>query len=262
MPLFIDQTGRTVTINGSPGRIISLVPSQTELLYDLGLREEIGGITKFCVHPEEWIKTKTKVGGTKNIKPAIIDRLKPDLILANKEENVREQVEMLAASYPVWVSDVNNRDDAFKMIEQAGVITGKMEPANELVVTIKEKFAALNFERPGASACYLIWKKPFMTVGGDTFISSMMELAGFENVFKETGRYPSIELEDIKNKNPQFILLSSEPFPFNKQHAEELKSYFTNSRILLVDGEMFSWYGSRMLYAPEYFLNLQRNGIH
>src|ERR1700741_3198050 len=108
---FIDQTGRKISIPQIPQRIISLVPSQTELLFDLGLDKEVVGITKFCVHPPEWFQTKTRVGGTKQLKIDLIKQLQPDLIIANKEENVKEQIEELEKHFPVWISDVNNLED-------------------------------------------------------------------------------------------------------------------------------------------------------
>src|SRR5690242_2173641 len=185
MSLFIDQTGRKVNIPQNPQRIVSLVPSQTELLYDLGLRDEVIGITKFCVHPPEWFNSKTRVGGTKQLKMDIIRRLQPDLIIANKEENVKEQIEELEKDFPVWISDINNRNDADDMIEQAGMMTGKQTQAQQITDRIKENFERLPAPITRLRTCYLIWQKPYMTVGGDTFIHSMMEAAGFDNVFKQ-----------------------------------------------------------------------------
>jgi len=262
MPVFTDQTGHNVIIEKPPRRIISLVPSQTELLYYFGLNEEVVGITKFCVHPKAWFNAKTRVGGTKNIKPEIIRSLQPDLIIANKEENVKEQVEELSTHFPVWISDVNNLADAYEMIEQIGTITARNETARKLVAEIKQEFSILKKDCPKTSACYLIWQKPYMTVGGDTFINAMMKTAGFENVFKSDSRYPEITIEDMMARNPAIILLSSEPFPFTDKHVEELKTHFPGTAIILVDGELFSWYGSRMLHAPGYFLNLRQHGFH
>ena len=261
-PVFTDQSGRNVIIDTPPRRIISLVPSQTELLHYFGLNEEVVGITKFCVHPQAWFRTKTRVGGTKDIKHEIIHSLQPGLIIANKEENIREQVEELSKHYPVWVSDVNNLADAYEMVEQVGTITAKKETAQKLVTEIKQAFSMLKNDSRRITACYLIWQKPYMTVGGDTFINAMMEAAGFENVFKSSNRYPEITLEDIRAKNPAIILLSSEPFPFTNKHTDELKPHFPGTAIITVNGELFSWYGSRMLHAPAYFLNLRQHGFH
>lgn len=263
MPSYTDQTGRTISLESPPQRIISLVPSQTELLFDLGLDEQVVGVTKFCVHPPEWFHSKTRVGGTKKLHPDIIHQLQPDLIIANKEENVKEQVEECAKNYPVWVSDVNNLADAYEMIEQVGLITGKAEKSIEIVTSIKKEFSPLrNMHSPTAGGalrtCYLIWNDPYMTIGGDTFIDSMLEEAGFENVFKDQKRYPIVSIDDIINKKVDVLLLSSEPYPFKQKHIDQLQPLLPSTKIMLVDGEMFSWYGSHLLHAPRYFKELRK----
>jgi ABC-type Fe3+-hydroxamate transport system substrate-binding protein len=269
MPVFTDQTGHSIILNKIPEKIISLVPSQTELLYDLGLDEKVVGITKFCVHPPEWFNTKTKLGGTKQLKMDIIHQIAPDLIIANKEENTKEQVEQLAEHYPVWVSDINSLQTAYEMIEAVGEITGAREKAAELIMQIKANLSEdmresttlanqLPIETGKPRTAYLIWKAPFMTVGGDTFIHSMLQAAGFENIFWDLKRYPEITIDQLKSAECELLFLSSEPFPFKQKHIEELKTSLPDTKIILVDGEMFSWYGSRLLYAPEYFKNLRR----
>jgi ABC-type Fe3+-hydroxamate transport system substrate-binding protein len=257
MSFFIDQTGRKVSVPPTPQRIISLVPSQTELLYDLGLREEVTGITKFCVHPGEWFNSKkTRVGGTKQVKLDIIQQLQPDLIIANKEENVKEQIEELEKHFPVWVSDVNNLDNAYEMIEQVGLMTGKEKQAKEIIARIKENFTQLQTSNLKLRTAYLIWEDPYMTVGGDTFIHSMLEAAGFENIFSNKTRYPEITIADLQIAGCQLLLLSSEPFPFKQKHVDKLQLQLPDTKILLADGEMFSWYGSHLLKAPFYFNSL------
>lgn len=258
MPVFTDQTGREILLHGIPRRIISLVPSQTELLHELGLHEEVVGITKFCVHPVEWFRSKTRVGGTKELKIDIIRQLQPDLIIANKEENVKEQIEKLEKHYPVWVSDVTDLNDAYEMISEIGRLVNKYETSEKLIARIKTNFLHLETKPPKLKTCYLIWRKPYMTVGGDTFIHSMIEAAGFENVFKDQTRYPAIIPENLKNKKVELLLLSSEPFPFRQKHIDELQPQLPGTKIILVDGEIFSWYGSRLLKAPDYFLQLRR----
>ncbi len=263
MPSFTDQTGRTVSLESPPQRIVSLVPSQTELLFDLGLNEQVAGITKFCVHPPEWFYTKTRVGGTKKLHLDIIHQLQPDLIIANKEENVKEQVEECAKNYPVWVSDVNNLADAYGMIEQVGLITGKPGKSKEIITSIKKEFSQYQNTQPSTAggtinACYLIWNDPYMTVGGDTFIHSMLEAAGFENAFKDQKRYPIVTAEDFINKNVDVLILSSEPFPFKQKHIDQLQPLLPWTKIILVDGEMFSWYGSHLLHAPRYFKEVRK----
>lgn len=257
MALYTDQLGRTIELTATPKRIVSLVPSQTELLSDLGLDDEVVGITKFCIHPEHWFRTKKRIGGTKQLHLAEIKQLQPDLIIANKEENLRNQIEELAKDFPVWVSDVNNLDDALKMIQSIGEIVNKQSNARQIVDQIKRGFAQLQTLNSKRLTCYLIWKDPFMSVGGDTFISDMMKRAGFQNVFEDFKRYPQITIEQLKTTNCQILLLSSEPFPFKQKHVEELWQYLSDTKIILVDGEMFSWYGSRLLKAPAYFKQLQ-----
>ncbi|HEV2480995.1 MAG TPA: helical backbone metal receptor [Puia sp.] len=279
MPVFTDQIGRSVALSHIPKRIISLVPSQTELLYSLGLEESVVGITRFCVHPPSWFREKSRIGGTKAIDPARIDALQPDLIIANKEENERPQVEALAERYPVWVSDVKTLADALAMIRSVGDITGTTAAADTLAEEIIRRFAALETAvtsslrgaspTPRPQVAYLIWYNPWMAAGGDTFIHQMLTHAGFENVFADhtrfanTGpsaggpvvRYGEIDLSDLAGTDIT-ILLSSEPYPFRERHIREVKESLPQARVELVDGEMFSWYGSRMLLAPAYFQQL------
>lgn len=247
--------------------IVSLVPSQTELLHDLGLNEEVKAITKFCVHPKTWLKSKIRIGGTKNIKIELIKKIAPDLIIANKEENVKEQVEELAKTFDVFVTDVNNLADALSMIRDIGTLTGKTTKALSIANQIEKKFQKLSQSvrtKQQIKAAYLIWQNPYMAVGGNTFINSMMTYCGLENIFTNVDRYPEINLEDFQNSKGgkskcDLILLSSEPYPFKDKHAAEIQLNLPSKKIILVDGEMFSWYGSRLLKAAGYFKNLREN---
>ena len=251
---------KTVDLNCIPKRIISLVPSQTELLHYFNLEEETIGITKFCVHPKAWHQTKTKIGGTKTIHIKKIKELQPDLIIANKEENVQAQIEELAQDYPVWLTDVNNLDDALIMITDIGELTNKEKEANLLVKEIEasfnipgSKFLTVN---PKPLTAYLIWQKPYMTVGGDTFINDMLLKCGFQNIFADKSRYPEVTIDDLQIANCQLLLLSSEPYPFKQKHIDELQVQLPGTKIILANGEFFSWYGSRLLQAPSYFKQL------
>lgn len=257
MPLYTDQIGNVIELKKTPAKIISVVPSQTELLHRLGLNEEVIGITKFCIHPKEWFKTKQRVGGTKQLDLKKIRSLQPQLIIANKEENVKEQIEELSKEFPVWTSDINNMDEALEMIRSLGEIVGKEETAWEIINNITSGFAALKENRT-YKVCYLIWKNPYMTVGGDTFINSMMQYCSFINIYADQRRYPSIEIDDLITKEVDLILLSSEPYPFKEKHIDEIKTVLPQAKILLVDGEMFSWYGSRLEKASQYFKKLQQ----
>ena len=240
----------------APQRIVSLVPSQTALLFDLGLAETVTGITKFCIHPKEWRKTKIIIGGTKNIHPDKIDLLKPDLIIANKEENVKEQVEALAEKFPVLITDVSTLPQALQMIETIGSFTNRQSQAVDLINHINQQFATIKKLKRKISTVYLIWRNPYMTVGGDTFINNMMQYCGFDNLYSEQKRYPTIEIAALQKSGCELLLLSSEPYPFKQQHIDELQHQLPNTTIMLVDGEMFSWYGSRLRLAPAYFNHL------
>jgi ABC-type Fe3+-hydroxamate transport system substrate-binding protein len=249
-----DQTGYKVELNGTPKRIISIVPSQSELLWDLGLRKELVGITKFCVHPEEMHKSIEKVGGTKKLDIAKIRALKPDLIIGNKEENEQEQIEELRKEFPVWMSDIYDLSDAFEMITSISQIIEKQIGAEKLVKTIRENFAKLDSTSfKGKKVAYFIWYNPYMVAAPNTFINNIIEKLGMKNAFSYLTRYPEVNASQIKGAAPDYIFLSSEPFPFKEKHIAELKQICPYAEIILVDGEMFSWYGSRLQYAPEYF---------
>jgi ABC-type Fe3+-hydroxamate transport system substrate-binding protein len=253
MPVYTDQLNREVNIPATPKRIISLVPSQTELLAEFGLDEEVAGITKFCVHPETWFRNKTRVGGTKTVKTDLVGTLQPDLIIANKEENVQEQIALLEKIAPVWVSDINTIDDALEMIKSIGQITNKNREAKILADKISIDFQLLSEQKnKKVRTSYLIWKDPYMAAGGDTFISDVLRLSAFENVFSDVPRYPSVTIEMIKEKNTELVLLSSEPYPFKQKHIDELRLQLPGVKIICVDGEIFSWYGSRMKYVKDY----------
>jgi ABC-type Fe3+-hydroxamate transport system substrate-binding protein len=259
---FTDQLDRKIALSFPPKRIISLVPSQTELLYDLGLRDEVIGITKFCIHPNEWFRSKTRVGGTKKLNFETIKKLKPDLIIGNKEENEKGQIEQLMQEYPIWMSDIYTLQDALDMITRIGALVNKQQESQILKLQIETAFRRLESAIFSAASyqqqtvAYFIWRDPWMVAGSNTFINDMLTRCGFQNLFSTHGRYPELRLEQIKEANPEVILLSSEPYPFKEKHIEEFKSICPNAKIMVVDGELFSWYGSRLLGAPSYFENL------
>jgi ABC-type Fe3+-hydroxamate transport system substrate-binding protein len=252
--LVTDQLHQNVTVPDFPARIVSLVPSQTELLYALGLSSQVVGITKFCVHPPEWKKQKVRVGGTKQFNFEAIHALQPDLVIGNKEENYEEGIRLLQERYPVWMSDIVSLHDAYAMMEAVGTLTNTESKAQLLVAEIKKGLTAIELFQQ-QRVLYLIWRKPWMAAGRDTFIHSMLKVAGLENVV-ETARYPELTEAEIKKLNPEFVFLSSEPFPFNEKHVQELRRLLPSAKMVLVDGEMFSWYGSRLRLVPEYFKTL------
>ncbi len=309
---FTDQTGYEFELKKKPVNIVSLVPSQTELLFDLGLDDEVTGITKFCIHPPHWKNTKTIVGGTKKIRMKKIQSLHPDLIIANKEENTKEEIEYLRQHYPVYTSDINDLEEALKMISDVGIIVDKKEAADSIVEQIRKSFELLHIsENPGDVSenvkervnefksrsnqnnnttnsgknhqhdstkllnnqfrvAYLIWRNPYMTAGSNTFIHSMIEACGWKNALENFPRYPEVQLnldsaihmnETPDLSSADIILLSSEPYPFAQKHIDEIQSFLPGKVILLVDGEMFSWYGSRLLKSAAYFNSLNEQ-IH
>lgn len=230
-------------------RIISTVPSQTELLSYLGLDEYIVGITKFCVHPAHIYRSKSRIGGTKDLNLDMIRGLDPDLIIANKEENDRAQIEALQSDYNVLVTDVKDLESALAAIRTIGDQTNTAAKAEVLAQKIDKRFNSLT-PAPPQSVLYLIWQDPYMSVGHDTFIHDMLKRCGLENVCAQKSRYPEV---NVGNHDPDLILLSSEPYPFKVKHLAEIQAAWPRAEIRLVDGEYFSWYGSRMLSAGDYF---------
>ncbi|MEM5566767.1 helical backbone metal receptor [Psychroserpens sp. AS72] len=255
-----DQLKRVLKIENTPTRIITLVPSQTELLVDLGLESSIVGITKFCVHPSFLRKYKTVVGGTKQVSFDKIKALNPDIILCNKEENTKEMVYELEKIAPVHISDIYNVDDALELIGLYGELFSVEKKAEDLIKNIRNELLDFQYyinDQPKLKVVYFIWKNPWMVAANKTFINEMLALNNFENHFKSLKRYPEIELEAI-DENVEVILLSSEPFPFKEEHIASLKLRFPSCKVILVDGEYFSWYGSRLKDAFGYFKTLHQ----
>ena len=253
--IWIDQMGRQLKAPFPPQRIVSLVPSQTELLFHLGLDQEVVGLTKFCIHPEHHWRNKPRIGGTKKLHLDRISELEPDLIIGNKEENERGQIEALEKDFPVWMSDILTIDDALEMIGTLSELVDRRAQGIALVDELSPHFAAKPFTmRP--KAAYLIWRQPWMGVGSQTFIDSMLNCAGFKNILAKKTRYPEISLEELSRLQPDVVMLSSEPYPFKDKHLAEIQEHCPQSIVKLVDGELFSWYGSRMLKAAPYFAKL------
>jgi ABC-type Fe3+-hydroxamate transport system substrate-binding protein len=257
--LVFDQLKRPLLIGPPPQRIICLVPSITELLYDLGLGDRVIGITKFCTHPKEWHSTKTKIGGTKTLNIKKIKELRPDLIIANKEENVKEQIEELTNQFRVYISDISNLQQALEMMMHIGQLTDTVSNTIKIINPIERQFNKLAKEakKSKPKLAYLIWREPYMTIGKDTFIQDMLTRMGVQNVFAKEKRYPVITIEMLKKKNSAYLFLSSEPYPFKQKHITELEEQLPKTKIILVDGALFSWYGSRLLKAVPYFRKLK-----
>jgi ABC-type Fe3+-hydroxamate transport system substrate-binding protein len=254
MPNIKDQLGKIIAIPQTINTIVSLVPSQTELLHDLEVWDKVIGVTRFCVHPKDARKVKTVIGGTKDPKLDKIKVLKPDLVIANKEENRKEDIEALAAEIPVWVSDVSDLGSSLDMIRTVGQITGATGIADRMVTELQTSFGHIH-KAQGETVLYLIWRKPWMAVGRGTFIDDMLQRCGFQNIL-EKPRYPEISAASFTELNPDRILLSSEPYPFREKQVAEVQALCPEAKVQLVDGELFSWYGSRLLKSVEYFNQL------
>lgn len=252
-----DQMDYVISVPQQLKRIVSLVPSQTEFLCDLGLENQIVGITKFCIHPNSCYQTKVRVGGTKDFNFETIKLLQPDIIIANKEENEKDLLFKLKQKYPVWISDIINLEQSLDMMFRLGEMFQKKQEAASIVNQIADQFSALKPLTQSKRVAYFIWRKPYMSVNKDTFIHDMLQRCGFENCFAMSStRYPSVTAEDLKAADPEIIFLSSEPYPFQQKHFEEIRNVCPQARIFLVNGEMFSWYGSRLSKSPAYFNKL------
>lgn len=254
--LFKDPLNREIKITKTPQRIISLVPSLTELLVDLGLENRLVGITKFCIYPKHILKAKTIIGGTKQVHLDRIKALNPDFILCNKEENTQKIVAEVAQVATTYVSDIYSIKDTLGLINQLGIILNCKQQAAIIEKQIKkERDEFLDFikNKTSKKVAYFIWVDPYMVVGGNNFINEMLKLNKFKNVYAASNRYPEITLEELKKTD--YILLSSEPYPFKTKH-KKLFTNHTKAKIILVEGEPFSWYGSRLIKAFDYFRKL------
>ena len=256
----LDHLGNAVTFNFPPKKIISIVPSQTELLFDLGLREELVGTTKFCIHPKEISAKTIKIGGTKNLSITQIIALQPDLIIGNKEENNQSDIELLQQHFPVWMSDIYTLEDAMKTIRDIGELIDREPEAQYLNFLINAGFTDLQSlalsKRINKSVAYAIWRKPYMFAGKNTFIDDILSKLGLYNVIAQA-RYPELDIDQLVALAPEMVFLSSEPYPFKEKHILEIRTKLPTAEVILVDGEMFSWYGSRLVKAVQYFFEFQ-----
>lgn len=251
----VDDVGRTVTLKRPVRRILSLCPSITETLFALGLDEQIVGVTRYCLHPADKVRQKPDIGGTKKFRHEDVNSLEPDLIIAEKEENRPEDVEALAARFPVYVADVVDYPSALKMIADLGALCDCAAAAEKMTADIQSRFQALPKLARALRVAYMIWRKPYMCVAADTYIDDMLSRCGFANVFRRHAcgsRYPEVTSQELRDANLDAVLLSSEPFPFTEKHTDEFAQMLPDVAIRLVDGEAFSWYGVRMSYAAAY----------
>ena len=258
MLAYKDQIGNVIKLAEKPVRIISIVPSQSEFLWDLGLHNELVGITKFCIHPNEMYRGVERVGGTKKIDIEKIRALKPDLIIGNKEENERSDIELLQKEFNVWMSDIYTFDDSFEMMTQLGIIVDKEFQAKKIVDVIRTSLTEVKAIFSKQTVAYFIWNKPYMLAAKNTFIDFVLSYVGLTNAFSHLERYPEVDEKALQQIAPELCFLSSEPFPFKEEHLMELQNALPNSKIVIVDGEVFSWYGSRLSHLNAYIKDLKK----
>ena len=255
----VDASGVAVELPRPPRRIVSLVPSTTEILCALGLGEALVGITVYCVEPRDVVRGKTRIGGEKNPDLEKIRTLEPDLVIANIEENVRDDIDRLRAwSIPVWVTYPRTVAEGIQLIGELGELTGSPARAAELLRDIEplhERVRMATARRPPVTVFYPIWRGPYMTINGDTYIHDMLKVCGARNIFAERPeRYPTVTLDEVAARRPDVILLPDEPFRFRRTHLADFVKYtdvpaVRDGRIHLVDGKPFSWHGPRIAEA-------------
>lgn len=232
-----DARGHTLRLEAPPARIVSLVPSTTETLFALGLGERVVGVTRFCTHPAG-VRDLPKVGGTKDVDLARVRALAPDLVLGNVEENSQQIAEEVGEILPLWMAFPKSVDQALQDLLDLGRLCEVTPAAQAWVARIQAARAAVH-PQP-FSYLYLIWRKPWMAAGEQTFISALLAEFGGQNLAE--GRYPALTLAQMQDRSPQRVLLSSEPFPFAEKHRPELEGLETR----LVDGALCSWHGVRL----------------
>jgi iron complex transport system substrate-binding protein len=243
-----------------PTRIVSLIPSLTEFLVDIGVGERLVGRTKFCIHPEDAVVHIPTYGGTKNPKVDAIVAAGADLVIMNREENRREDYEALAERTQVLMTDILTVDDALREMRIIGHTVGCETLAAHICDQIEDQRKAATYTDT-VDVAYFIWREPWMVAGGSTYINDVLERFGMRNVFANEERYPEIQLSELIERRPSRVLLSSEPYPFKPKHIAEVENAVPGVRVEPVDGEWFSWYGSRMLPAFKSIIKWRKNLI-
>jgi ABC-type Fe3+-hydroxamate transport system substrate-binding protein len=257
--VLVDASGCARAVGAPAQRIVSLVPSATELLCALGLADALVGVTAYCVEPPEVVRRRVRVGGEKDPDLDAIRALAPDLVVANVEENRREDVEALrGAGIPVWVTYPRSVADGLRMIGELGAVTGTSAAAGALLAELEPLAARVRVEaaaRSPVAVFYPIWRGPYMTINRDTYVSDVIAVCGGRNVFAdEPARYPVVTLDEMARRRPDVILLPDEPFRFRRAHLADFAPHrdvpaVRDGRILLVDGKRFSWHGPRLAEA-------------
>lgn len=256
---FHDATGAAVVLPAPPRRIVSLIPSITEILFALGAGPSVAGCTVYCTEPPEGVATKTRVGGEKNPKLEVIRALGADLVVANIEENLREHVETLRRwGIPVYVTYPRTVAAGIRLVGDLGALVGLPEQGTQMAAVLESALDGVRSARVGKPASrvfYPIWRQPWMTVNRDTYAHDMLALCGGDNVFGQSvTRYPEVTLEDVARAEPGVILLPDEPYRFRRAHLADFDAHpdipaVRDRRIHLVDGKLATWYGPRIAEA-------------
>lgn len=254
MNMVMDALGRRFDLPNVPQRIVSLVPSLTEWLFALWLNERIVGVTDFCTRPSNLVIHKVKVRGTKNPNRATIFTLKPDLVIANKEENRQRDVDALTtAGVPVYVTDIRSLPHAIDQLGALADLLGVAEAAQPYLDDIRQAYTTLTVPQTRQRVLALIWREPWMAIGGDTYSHDLLERCGAHNAGADLpGRYPRFDLDDLSALELDRILLLSEPYAFSADDLPPLQAHF-NGPIDFVDGELLTWYGPRISLALRKF---------
>lgn len=255
---WIDQVNNPIFLSDTPKTLISGTPSLTETFIHCCPPHSVLARTKFCTHPRKIVTSIPKIGGTKHLHINRIIDLNPDIVILNKEENTYEDYLKISKYIPVYVSDIVDTHSLICFLNDMADIF-KLNSFSNLCFEINRNRSATRAYEDKKRVAYLIWSNPYMTVGGDTFINHMLEEAGFINIFRYINRYPEVTWNEILGHHPDFIFLSSEPFPFSQKHIDKLDVNYNTDQIKIVDGEMFSWYGIRNLKAYEYFKKLHKS---
>jgi len=259
MTVVADASGVVVTLPAPPRRIVSLIPSITEILFALGLGDAVVGCTIYCTQPPDGVSTKTRIGGEKNPKLDMIRELRPDLVVANVEENVRAHVDALRDwDIPVYVTYPRTVVEGIRLIRELGQLTGAEERGNEMTAALEAQLAEARAHQAGRTPARVfcpIWRHPYMTINRDTYIHDMLETCGGDNVFGGLPqRYPPVDLADVARERPDVILLPDEPYRFRRAHLADFSSHreipaLRDGRVHFIDGKLLSWYGPRIAQA-------------
>lgn len=251
MQTVVDCLGREITLPKNISRIVSLVPSISELIYDLNVEDKLVGVTKFCVHPKYFQIEKTVIGGVQDFDIEKIKELNPDVVFASKDENFEDEIAELEKFVPVYVTDVKNINEAKQMISNFGDLLNRRNEATKILMKIDLQLSDLSkitddlLYRSGA---YLVWNEPWVAAGKETFVDSMLKLIKVDNVFSNLNeRYPMVTGANIHLGNPDIVMLPTEPFKFEDQQAMEISAHTHDAATFFVDGEVFAWYGSRLV---------------